>query len=149
MNSDTKWNVHPSFVDIIKQLNPDEAKLMKSLPPLIMAIHPLITVKFVNKKQQGENTLISNFTNVGLNKIENKDKICSYIENLERLKLIEIPPLTSMTNKSKYDELKENPILKNSIQRSGVIPFFDIRYELKSFNMTNFGVAFANTCCKS
>ena len=29
MNADTKWNVHPSFVDIIRQLTPDEAKLLK------------------------------------------------------------------------------------------------------------------------
>ena len=31
MNADTKWDVHPAFVDIIKQLTPDEAKYLKSL----------------------------------------------------------------------------------------------------------------------
>lgn len=147
MNIDTKWKVHPSFVDIIKQLNPDEAKLLKSLPAMIMVTHPLINVKLVNKAVQGENDLISNFTNVGLDKIEKKTNICNYIENLERLKLIEIPPLTSLTDKRVYEDLKENQILKNSINKD-LTKHFDIRYDYKTFHMTNFGVAFCQTCCK-
>ncbi len=147
MNIDTKWKVHPSFVDIIKQLNPDEAKLLKSLPAIHIESHPLINVKLVNKSQGGEYDLISNFTDVGLNKIENKVNICSYIENLERLKLIEIPPFSSLMDKSKYEGLKKNPILINSISPY-LVEQFEIRYELKRFHLTNFGVAFVETCCK-
>lgn len=34
MNADKKWQVHPAFVDIIKQLTPDEAKIIKSVPEI-------------------------------------------------------------------------------------------------------------------
>lgn len=148
MNVDTKWKVHPSFSDIIKQLTPDEAKLLKQLPPNIMIIHPLIDVRLVNKDaSKGGYTLISNFTDYEIDKIENKGNICSYIENLERLKLIEIPPLFSLTDKSKYQVLKENPILKNSIQQE-LLMYYNLDYNYKTFSITNFGISFVDTCCK-
>jgi hypothetical protein len=149
MNLDTKWSVHPSFVDIIKQLTPDEAKILKKLPPNIMINHPLIDVKVVPKAntERGGHTFISNFTTVGLDNIENKELICSYIENLERLKIIGIPPLKSLIDRSNYDKLKENQILKNNIN-TNLTTHYNIDYEYKIFNITNFGVSFVNTCCK-
>lgn len=150
MNVDTKWKVHPSFTDIIKQLTPDEAKLLKQLPPNIMINHPLIDVQLHNKTQGGFNTLISNFTIFGLNTIDKKSNICSYIENLERLKLIEIPAETSLSNHDLYIPLKEHPILKRSVNPSYYLldSSHTVDYKYKIFTITNFGISFVNTCCK-
>lgn len=150
MNVDTKWKVHPSFTDIIKQLTPDEAKLLKQLPPNKMIYHPLIDVQLHKKSQGGYNTLISNFTNWGLNVIDIKGNICSYIENLERLKLIEIPADASLSTKELYIPLKEHPILKSSVAPSYYLPdsSHTVDYKYKLFNITNFGISFVNTCCK-
>jgi hypothetical protein len=147
MNIDTKWTVHPSFVDIIKQLNPDEAKLLKSLTPATIINHPLIDVRLKNKHDGGSHLLFSNFTTVGLNKIENESNIHLYIDNLERLKLIEIPPLQHLVDKMAYDELKKHPFLKELLNVSGVNPHFDIDYEHKTFNLTSFGVSFIQVSC--
>ena len=147
MNIDTKWNVHPAFVDIIKQLTPDEAKFLKKLPANIMILHPLIDVKMSKKPEAGSHTLISNFTTFGLDVIENKGNICSYIENLERLKIIEIPALSSISNKEVYEELKNSEMLKNSIH-SSFKEHFTIDYNYKLFNVTNFGAKLIETCCK-
>ena len=144
MNIDTKWSVHPSFVDIIKQLNPDEAKLLRSLPPLLIVYHPLINVKMKNKENKGSYILIKYFTTTGLNIIENKNNICSYVENLERLKLIDIPPLQHLTDEAKYNELKENHILNGWINASNIREHFDVEYENKIFNLTNYGIEFLN-----
>ena len=90
MNADKKWLVHPSYVDIIKQLNPDEAKYLKNLPPMAVVIHPLIDVDF-SIENNGEHPIISNFTNYNLNVLEHPENICAYVDNLVRLNLIEIP----------------------------------------------------------
>ena len=153
MSIDTKWTVHPSFVDIIKQLNPDEAKLLKALPSCIVASHPLINVYLKNKQgeqTQGNISLVSNFTTVGLDVIENQVNICSYIDNLERLKLIEIPALSSLSDKTIYNPLREHFILKNIISRSNVTNVFDfdIEYINKFFHLTNYGTNFIQVSCK-
>ena len=148
MNTDKKWKVHPAFVDIIKQLNPDEAKILKKLPPNIMMSHPLIDVIMNTKKTTGGyHTLVRNFSIFGIENIENPGNICSYIDNLERLKLIEIPALTSLANKNAYTPLKEHPIVRNSFQGK-ISEYFTIDYKEKSFNITSFGVSFIDTCCK-
>ena len=144
MNVDRKWKVHPAYVEIIKQLNPDEAKIIKSLPPNISIIHPLIDVK--RNKQNGETDIILNFTNVGMEDVEHKSNICSYIDNLERLKLIRIPPFVVLSNKGIYEELKKDLIIGNIIDET-ILGFPGIKYYFKTFNLTNFGVSFVQTCC--
>ena len=149
MNLDTKWSVHPSFVDIIKQLTPDEAKLLKTLPPNIIINHPLINVRLIYKGDSEKTgfTHIANFTTFGLNSIENKGQICAYIDNLVRLKLIEIPFGRILADNSHYDELKENPILKKSIDEILLKSEYDLDYEYHLFHITNFGINFVSTCC--
>lgn len=77
MNTDKKWQVHPAFVDIIKQLTPDEAKFIKTLMPNVSNNNPLIDVRIVNKENHGGTTIIYNFTNVGIDKIDLPQNICS------------------------------------------------------------------------
>lgn len=45
MNSDTKNSVHPSFVEIIKQLSPFEAKLLKSFSISTVKKFPIVMVR--------------------------------------------------------------------------------------------------------
>ncbi len=148
MNTDKKWKVHPAFVDIVKQLTPDEAKMLKSLPPSIVISHPLIDVRLQNKQRgKGGNTLYSNFTNVGLDRIETQSQISSYIDNLERLKLIVIPPTKSLTDKALYNPLLKHPNITAMIPKNLPNDIFEIGYEYKIFNLTNFGLSFIETCC--
>ena len=78
MNTDKKWQVHPSFVDIVKQLNPDEAKYLKSIPPMTVVIHPLIDVGF-SFGNNGGHPIISNLNNppqLNLNNSNNNNNDC-------------------------------------------------------------------------
>lgn len=122
MNADTKWNVHPSYVDIIKQLSPDEAKYLRILPNHIYMLHPLIDVNCCfGEEAKGTNPIISNFTNYNIDKLEHPKQICSCIDNLARLNLIEIPPEQHLANESLYKELEEHPFVQNPLKVAGGI----------------------------
>ena len=66
MNADKKWQVHPAFVDIVKQLNPDEAKYLKSLTPFTTHVYPLIDVDFSINGANGGHPAVTNFTDYHL-----------------------------------------------------------------------------------
>lgn len=149
MNADTKWNVHPSYVDIIKQLSPDEAKYLRHLPNLIYSLHPLIDVNFFigdGDESNGTNPIISNFTNYNIDKLEHPQQICSYIDNLARLNLIEIPPEQYLTNTNVYKALEKHPYVQNPLRVTTGVKV-NYRYKHKFFRLTNIGVDFKNVVC--
>ena len=87
---------------------------------------------------------MSNFTNIAFDICEYPEKICSYIDNLERLKIICIPPGYSLTDKRLYENLKEHSFVKEFL-----INYKDkkINFEEKCMNLTQLGVDFLNSCC--
>lgn len=147
MNVDKKWQVHPAFVDIVKQLTPDEAKYIRNLSPFVSNYNALIDVRIEYDDKGSGRTIISNFTNVGLEQLDVPQNIGSYIDNLERLKLICIPPTMSLTNKELYEPLKKHSLLVNSLPKQ-LVEGQKIGYDHKVFCLTNFGVDFVNICCK-
>lgn len=150
MNADKKWQVHPSFVDIIKQLTPDEARIIKSIPNFKNNLMPLIDVKLYDKndlnRNQGHQLFITNFTTIGLDVIENKLNICSYIDNLIRLIILEIPPTYHLHNQELYNPLESNPILDELIPPAYKM-MYNIDYNHKTIIITNLGLLFKRTCC--
>ena len=146
MNADKKWQVHPSYVDIIKQLNPDEAKYLKNLPAMVVVIHPLIDVEF-SLGENGGHPIISNFTGYNLNILEHPENICAYIDNLVRLNLIEIPFGQALNDPAKYEALEKHPMIQNPVGGNGDVKI-TYRYRHKMFKLTNFGVNFLNVTCK-
>lgn len=60
MNESTYKNVHPSFVEIIKQLCPDEAKILRIIDYQI----PTIGLSYRNERYIG-NEIISKFSDIG------------------------------------------------------------------------------------
>ncbi len=149
MNADKKWQVHPSFVDIIKQITPDEAKIIKSLNNQKNVFMPAIDVKLTHKNSSnsGYQILVTNFTTVGLDIIENKENICSYIDNLIRLKILEIPPTYYLTDNKLYIPLEQSPILEKLIPQE-YKQVFNIGYKHKVIGITNYGLLFKQICCQ-
>ena len=147
MNTDTKWMVHPAFVDIIKQLTPDEAKILNCIASFKNNFLPIIDVKAFEKGKTkgGHQLIITNFTTVGLDIIDNKNNICSYIDNLLRLNLLEIPTSYYLTKESLYDPVENSPFLKKML-----IPyeqFYDFGFNHKIIVISNFGLLFKQVCC--
>lgn len=146
MNVDKKWQVHPSFVDIVKQLNPDEAKYLKGLPPTTVVIYPLIDVEF-SFGNKGGHPIISNFTDYNLKVLEHPGNICAYIDNLVRLNLIEIPSGQWLDDHDKYNQLEKHPMIQNPVRVNGKVQI-SYNYKHKLFRLTNFGLNFVNVVCK-
>ena len=141
-------NVHPSFVTIVNQLNSDEIKILNSLPPVTIHYMPLLNVRLKNGIQKGDGIMIiRNFSNVGFGVCDNPENIGLYIDNLERLKLIEIPPFKTLLNKEAYQKLKEHPNVVETINRNGAaLPSINIEYDERCFLLTQFGVEFIEAC---
>ena len=143
MNIDTKTNVHPSFVDIIKQLCPDEAKLLKYLSN--NPTQPLIDVILKYKKGSGYIEQIKNFTIIADNLCDNPSEIFSYLDNLERLKLINILDNVYINDTSLYKPLEEHPVIKE-IMSSKVENTFSYEIRKHSFELTAFAKNFIKVC---
>lgn len=142
MNSDKKWSVHPSFVDIIKQLCPDEAKLLKYLST--HPSQPVIDVQ-LNVPQGGYIEILHNFTSIYEGICDNPNGIFSYLDNLVRLKIIEIPFGVQINNDSVYEQLKNH----NEIRRIMSQPQPEgYKYDIqkKKLQLTAFGKEFIQIC---
>ena len=139
MNIDTKWRVHPSFVDIIKQLNPDEAKFLHQLKAKVS--YPLIDIR-LQAPTTGYNDLIVNFTAVGNSEIERKKEVPEYIDNLNRLGIIRISD-SYLIDDSQYTETIE---LSKSffMVPENTSDGWNRVYNKHLFELTDFGASFVN-----
>lgn len=146
MNVDKKWQVHPAYVDIIKQLNPDEAKYLKSMPSVAIKICPLIDVDFTIGNGLGDHPIITNFTDYHLNVLEHPQNICAYIDNFLRLNIIEIPFGQALNDPEKYKALENHPMIQHPVD--GDQSQIRYRYRHKLFKLTNFGVNFLKVVCQ-
>ena len=142
MNLDTKYQVHPSFVDIIKQLTPDEAKLLKKLSK--GENYPLIDVN-VNFPEGFYNVLVHNFTDVGEDVCDCPSNIFSYLDNFERLKLIEISHIEHLSDDSYYMSLKTHPRISTMMSQPLVEgQSYDVQKGM--FKLTAYGKDFIKIC---
>lgn len=147
MNSVIKKGVHPGFVEIIKQLSPDEAKVMKYFSQHQKA--PIITVRYVLSNGGGID-VVRNFSNIGeLVGCEQPLDISLYFDNLIRLGLLnESSNMATLTDKDLYIPLKNHPVIEHFLQeemitktkyeKSAIVEGFMFR--------TDFGEAFCNIC---
>ncbi len=120
MDKNIASNAHPSFVEIIKQISPDEAKILNVLPrvtryPQICTaiqkndkFHPQIRSNLSYKDLRRE------FTDVcRLAKIEHNELVNSYLDNLRRLLLLEFEQAVGQIGLE--IDFNENLVVKNDI----------------------------------
>lgn len=151
MNVDKVGKVHPSFLNILSQLSSDEIKILDSLPLGIVFSEPIINMRMKINNQNGLGILQAKyFSIIGYGKCQYPNNICKYIENLERLKLIEIPHGLYLTDNHVYDELINHPYLDNIRKSNSSNNYVTIDYEYDKmlFRLTSFGLDFIS-CCKT
>lgn len=140
MNSDTE-DEHPSFVEVIKQLTSDECKMLKYLyknSPL-----PMIKLRIKLENDMGEIDAVPYFSNICyLTSCQYPEKFPAYLDNLQRLGLVNGIYDRYLTNESYYDELKAHP----SYVRI-VVPEGQSVIEKKSmFALSEYGKLFCKVC---
>ncbi|MBR2862024.1 MAG: DUF4393 domain-containing protein, partial [Bacteroidaceae bacterium] len=142
-----KNGVHPSFVEIIKQLCPDEAKILKVLINEIRI--PVISVYSNNVKGKLKVTknLFSDITERANCELGERHE--EYFNNLMRIGLIsKAPHKYTLGNEKEYEKLENNPEIKDAIhdissRKDGVI---NIHIDRSYLELTLFGIRFCNIC---
>lgn len=147
MDRETAERAHPAFVDVIRQLAPDEAKIFTLVSRTRAVPRPLITVYAARKdKKPGSYVVRLHFSLLGEQAgCQHPHLTSNYVENLCRLGLIEIPPGRSYTDDNLYEPLENHAdvlAVKTKIEAKGEEP--EIGRE--SLLITNFGVQFYRAC---
>lgn len=148
MTNTMKSNVHPAFAEFIKQLSPDDARVLKYVFSRKDGV-PMLTL--VSQNQAGEGyDVVSNFTTLyrdvpGL-EWRHPDKTAVSVDNLARLQLIVKREDQRYTDKSLYDALYEDSALfavkRDYRHREG---YAWVRQE-SYFEITALGKSFCTVC---
>jgi len=139
---------YPSFVEIIKQMTSDEAKLMKLFS--IKKAFPLISIRMVvanNDSGAGGVDILRNFSFLGDEAgCENRKLVDAYLDNLCRLGLIDIPSNFQYTKIGIYKSLENHPVIKKCINKIEVHPNKKHIIERKGIRVTKLGEHFIKAC---
>ncbi|QUP67967.1 DUF4393 domain-containing protein [Pseudomonas syringae Cit 7] len=143
MNKNTADQAHPAFVEIIKQLTPDEAKLIAFF--LSRRKFPIVTVR-ARKESIGTMDMAVNVSLFGEQAgLECPAHCPVYIDNLCRLGLVEIPEGLTYSSDETYDELLNSPAvleLKKNIEDMDHVS--ELKFEM--VRTTSFGKQFGAAC---
>lgn len=149
MNSDFNNIIHHSFVEIIKQMNPLDAKIINS----INNTSPIVNIISVDSEQTTKhlNLMLSKSCLVWCKNLYFSDAILESfsnnisIDNLIRLGLIAHQE-NELSHKNLYNHFYNSEILKNL-----KIEYPDTNFQLQKFHirLTNLGNAFKTVCCDS
>ena len=134
---------HPSFVSIINQMSSDEFKILDSFSAITAKLIPLVCVKGKTSEADSGVILKRYFSDVGYGVCNNPENIDIYLENMERLKLIEIPYGKKLSDEDKYNRLKKHPFLVAMLKKAN-FPYYDV--DKMYFHLTEFGVEFILAC---
>ena len=141
---DKRKCVFPSFADIIRQLNSDEAKLLKYFSKHGKD-YPLVDLHYVLENGKGYREISVNFSNIGYGLLENPEMISAYLNDLNRFGLIDIPSGVYLTNDELYHDLENHQFIA---EKKNMIFFEKGKFEIKKKKMviTDYGLAFFVAC---
>jgi hypothetical protein len=152
MDNRTAHGAHPAFVEIIRQLTPGEARLVSLLAQ--DRPFPLINVRSEFKvetldKRGGHDSLV-HFSTLGLEAgCEIPSMTPSYLDNLCRLGLAEIPAFLQYVAPGIYEALESQPeveLVKRQIEED---PAMKASIERKGLQVTSLGRQFCKVCVVS
>ena len=149
MYSKMKDGAHPAFVEVIKQLTPDEARLVRLFT--VPKAFPLLTVRFewkANKspKKGGENVL-THFSHFGIEAhLERPDMAPTFIDNICRLGLAEIPAMFVYTSEGIYEALENSSEIQNAKKKIEENPELKCILIREGLRIPEFGKQFIKAC---
>ncbi len=154
MNKIVKNDVHPGYVEIIKQLCPDEAKILKYIAEKNTI--PTISLYYGNSLS-GTKRVIKDFSNVGfLTHGEKPFDVSKYLDNFVRLGLVEIPDSSpsirhSLIDDQLYVPLREHPYIQSLIKEIDKPEDKDKEPKLVEgyASLTDYGRGFCAICLES
>ncbi len=152
MNVDTKDTVHPSFVEIIKQLSPNDAMLLNFLKD--HKEHPIVQLRYYDTNLFDSYVTVKNNIfeyNLNFSNDNFKSSLVS-LDNLIRLGLIDITYNEKIysLDKNPYDLLENSKII-DDLKKSTNFPNHDFSIPKLMYgilSLTNFCTNFIDVCIK-
>jgi hypothetical protein len=145
IDSETAASAHPAFVDIIKNMSSDEAKIMKLLAT--QASYPAVDVKITFKENGGFVILHRNVSFIGPQAgCQHSQFSPNYLDNLCRLGLLEIPFGRHIKDIKVYEPIENDPQmlkLKQTYEANEKVTF---GFDRKKIEVTDFGKQFILAC---
>ena len=148
MNRETVDNVHPTYVEIIKQMSPYDARIFKKI--VVKLIQPCVGFSYKNKKNS------SSYPIQDIVAFEDTEKYPIVptqiaIENLQRLSLIEVQKNSKYNDNKAYERIKQ--CMENKIKQfindnaNKLNPDeYEVVYNEHLIIVRGFGQFFAKTC---
>lgn len=144
MNVDTADFVHPSFVDIIGQLTPDEAKILKQLPRKGL-YEPLVDIMVEKQGAEGSFLVHSKCGVLGFEaQCEFPEKISLYMDNLVRLSLVHIPEQSGLADSWRYDKITSTVYFQKLVEDAKTAG--TALWVKRMAGLTDFGADFRDAC---
>jgi hypothetical protein len=149
MDKKTAQGAHPAFVEIIRQLTPDEAKLVGLF--VVDIPFPLIDVRWQYRNptdgRTGGKDILVNYSHLGLLAgCEYPQMMPSYLDNLCRLGLADIPTFYQYTGKGVYDALESDAEVKKIMSAFNADANRSPVIDRKGLRISQLGFQFANIC---
>ncbi len=145
MDSETAKNAHPGFVEVIRNLSADEAKVLTFL--FTKGIAPIIDIRRQAVNENSGVSLHELVTTIGSDSgCEHRDLIGSYLVNLERLGLIELDKGRYLTATDAYTRIMEDPPVKAIIEALDASTDFKAEVVKYFARLTVFGRQFGQAC---
>lgn len=149
MDKSTANGAHPAFVEIIKQLTPDEAKIVALF--LQDRAFPLIDVRWDYKPNDNGNTggvvVLRNFSMFGVEAgVQFPEQTPAYIDNICRLGLAAVPGMYKYTVPGVYDQLEKSEGVLTLMRAIELHPERKAVIEQKGLMVTDLGKQFARVC---
>lgn len=141
MNSDFSEYVRPSFAEIIKQMSPLDAKILKKFKSAPLPGIPICNYLVLTPGKPGQTTIMENVF-LGLPDI-NLDACSTSISSLERFGLIQIPTTQYLLPAERYDVFKQHPTFRLFQQQ---YPNKEFSVEKKLAKLTPLGILFTKVC---
>lgn len=145
MDARTASKAHPSFVEIIKQITPDEARLLKYFSTTVRL--PLIDVQAAEEDgEAGYVDVLVHFSTFGTDaKCEHPHLTPVYLDNLARLGVIALPD-SLYTSPGAYEELENHPSIVEAKEQINALEGRKAQIVYRLVEITSLGQQFMEAC---
>lgn len=145
MDRATAYRAHPGFVDMIKNMSPDEARIMKFLASNYY--YPLVNIKSVSTQNQSFLIPHRHLSLLGLDaKVEYPPLTSNYIDNLERLGLVQVETMTRISKDEPYTRIEAYPQVKQIVDDLKKLEGRTVDVEKMRLAVTDLGKQFIRSC---
>jgi len=145
MDAETARKAHPGFVEIIRQLTPDDARILRLLAS--REALPLVTIRAIFKQDRGYIEVKRHFSLVGHEAgCSHPELTAGSLDNLCRLGLAEIPDGKWLSKVELYEPLEKHPEVLQTVSQIEKSGDKEPNIERKVFRLTDWGKQFCDAC---